>query len=149
MRQSFLHFVDLAGCERVKRTGNSGARLRESVAINSSLMTLSRCLEVLRYNQQHLGDQKVIPYRESKVRWHLSARALRASAVLCSSYCTTCFACRYSLRSVGMIHASGVICCVRHTALIIPGVCVSESQSCSSQLAEHTAMQGLPHGCGM
>jgi hypothetical protein len=26
--QSFLHFVDLAGCERVKRTGNSGARLR-------------------------------------------------------------------------------------------------------------------------
>jgi hypothetical protein len=40
---------------------------RESVAINSSLMTLARCLEVLRYNQQHTGDQKVIPYRESKV----------------------------------------------------------------------------------
>eukprot|EP00775_Hariotina_reticulata_P012438 gene12438-12575_t len=62
-----LHFVDLAGCERVKRTGNSGARLRESVAINSSLMTLARCLEVLRYNQQHPADQKVIPYRESKI----------------------------------------------------------------------------------
>lgn len=30
-------------------------------------MTLARCLEVLRYNQQHPGDQKVIPYRESKV----------------------------------------------------------------------------------
>jgi hypothetical protein len=41
---------------------------RESVAINSSLMTLARCLEVLRYNQQHPGDEKVIPYRESKVR---------------------------------------------------------------------------------
>jgi hypothetical protein len=27
-RQSQLCFVDLAGCERVKRTGNSGARLR-------------------------------------------------------------------------------------------------------------------------
>lgn len=40
---------------------------RESVAINSSLMTLARCLEVLRYNQQHPADQKVIPYRESKV----------------------------------------------------------------------------------
>lgn len=25
---SYLHFVDLAGCERVARTGNSGARLR-------------------------------------------------------------------------------------------------------------------------
>ena len=40
---------------------------RESVAINSSLMTLARCLEVLRYNQMHTSDQKVIPYRESKV----------------------------------------------------------------------------------
>lgn len=37
------------------------------MAINSSLMTLARCLEVLRYNQQHPGDQRVIPYRESKV----------------------------------------------------------------------------------
>lgn len=27
-RQAQLCFVDLAGCERVKRTGNSGARLR-------------------------------------------------------------------------------------------------------------------------
>ena len=41
--------------------------LRESVAINSSLMTLARCLEVLRYNQMHPADPKVIPYRESKV----------------------------------------------------------------------------------
>lgn len=50
---------------------------RESVAINSSLMTLARCLEVLRYNQQHPADQKVIPYRESKVGDH--------NAALCSS----------------------------------------------------------------
>lgn len=26
--RAYLHFVDLAGCERVKRTGNSGARLK-------------------------------------------------------------------------------------------------------------------------
>ncbi|WIA16462.1 hypothetical protein OEZ85_013146 [Tetradesmus obliquus] len=77
-RQSFLHFVDLAGCERVKRTGNSGARLRESVAINSSLMTLARCLEVLRYNQQHPGDEKVIPYRESKIT-HLFKQVLHGN----------------------------------------------------------------------
>ena len=37
------------------------------MAINSSLMTLARCLEVLRYNQMHPGDARVIPYRESKV----------------------------------------------------------------------------------
>lgn len=50
---------------------------RESVAINSSLMTLARCLEVLRYNQQHPADQKIIPYRESKVTCLLMACAER------------------------------------------------------------------------
>ena len=40
---------------------------RESVAINSSLMTLGRCLEALRWNQQHKNGTKVVPYRESKV----------------------------------------------------------------------------------
>ena len=63
---------------------------RESVAINSSLMTLGRCLEALRWNQQHKGSAnlRVVPYRESKVThlfrqaaphasrgWHASARA--------------------------------------------------------------------------
>jgi hypothetical protein len=51
----------------IKCVCNSAVCCRESVAINSSLMTLARCLEVLRYNQQHPADQKVIPYRESKV----------------------------------------------------------------------------------
>eukprot|EP00887_Chlorella_sp_A99_P004608 scaffold4.g4608.t1 len=48
-----LSFVDLAGSERAQRTGNVGVRLKESVAINSSLMTLGRCLEALCWNQQH------------------------------------------------------------------------------------------------
>ena len=46
-----LAFVDLAGSERAWRTRNTGAQLRESSAINSSLMMLWRCLEGLRYNQ--------------------------------------------------------------------------------------------------
>ena len=71
----FLHFVDLAGCERAARTGNAGARLRESVAINSSLMALARCLEVLRYNQMRPNDARVVPYRESKVT-HMFRAAL-------------------------------------------------------------------------
>lgn len=38
------------------------------MAINSSLMTLGRCLEALRWNQQHReGPLRVLPYRESKV----------------------------------------------------------------------------------
>jgi hypothetical protein len=62
-----LSFVDLAGSERAARTGNVGARLKESVAINSSLMTLGRCLEVLRWNQQHRQQEpRLVPYRESK-----------------------------------------------------------------------------------
>ena len=41
---------------------------RESVAINASLMTLGRCLEALRWNQQHrAAEPKLVPYRESKV----------------------------------------------------------------------------------
>jgi hypothetical protein len=56
--RSLLHFVDLAGCERVRRTGNAGQRLRESAAINSSLLTLARCLEVLRWNLQQEQRQQ-------------------------------------------------------------------------------------------
>ena len=49
--------------------GNVGARLKESVAINSSLMTLGRCLEALRWNQQHRQQEpRLVPYRESKAR---------------------------------------------------------------------------------
>ncbi|KAL0031011.1 hypothetical protein WJX79_008907 [Trebouxia sp. C0005] len=67
-RMGRLSFVDLAGSERANRTGNVGARLKESVAINASLMTLGRCLEALRWNQQHRAvEPKLVPYRESKV----------------------------------------------------------------------------------
>jgi hypothetical protein len=54
------------------------------VAINSSLMTLGRCLEALRWNQQQqraarggapAGPLRVVPYRESKVT-HLFRDAL-------------------------------------------------------------------------
>lgn len=39
------------------------------MAINSSLMTLGRCLEALQWNQAHReGPLRVLPYRESKVR---------------------------------------------------------------------------------
>ncbi len=42
---------------------------RESVAINSSLMTLGRCLEALHWNQHQKGGTNlhVVPYRESKI----------------------------------------------------------------------------------
>jgi kinesin family protein 23 len=63
---SQLSLVDLAGSERTNRTNNKGQRLRETGKINSSLMTLRRCLEVLRGNQLH-GARNVVPYRDSKL----------------------------------------------------------------------------------
>lgn len=63
---SQLSLVDLAGSERTNRTNNTGQRLREAGNINNSLMTLRKCLETLRENQS-MGAQKKVPYREAKV----------------------------------------------------------------------------------
>ncbi len=48
-----LSFVDLAGSERYTKTQNSGERLKEAANINTSLMTLGKCVEQLKYNQSH------------------------------------------------------------------------------------------------
>ena len=55
---SQLSLVDLAGSERTKRTKNTGSRLREAGNINSSLMALRNCMEVLRENIMN-GTKKV------------------------------------------------------------------------------------------
>jgi len=36
-----FHFVDLAGSERLKRSGATGRRAKESISINSGLVSLS------------------------------------------------------------------------------------------------------------
>ncbi len=59
------------------RFGIKARFCRESVAINASLMTLGRCLEALRWNQQHrAAEPKLVPYRESKARFHLANACL-------------------------------------------------------------------------
>ena len=46
------------------------------MAINASLMTLGRCLEALRWNQQHrAAEPKLVPYRESKVQFSCCLQA--------------------------------------------------------------------------
>lgn len=75
---SQLSLVDLAGSERTKRTKNTGSRLREAGSINSSLMALRNCMEVLKENIANLNNQngnqqgvlahrKMVPYRDSKL----------------------------------------------------------------------------------
>ena len=67
-----LSFVDLAGNERADRTGNTGARMEESKAINKSLFNLQACLKELRWNQQNAAEREPrnVPYRASKVTSH-------------------------------------------------------------------------------
>ena len=48
-----LSFCDLAGSERYTRTQNTGDRLKEAGNINTSLLTLGKCIHALRYNQNH------------------------------------------------------------------------------------------------
>nr|CAB3259094.1 kinesin-like protein KIF20B [Phallusia mammillata] len=67
-RVSQISFCDLAGSERWGKTDSFGERLKEAGKINSSLMTLGKCIETLRHNQQHgKGQQRVVPYRESRL----------------------------------------------------------------------------------
>ena len=63
-----LTIVDLAGSERYKKTGVGGDRIKEAGTINTSLMTLGKCMDVLRWNQDHKSKQpRVVPYRDSKL----------------------------------------------------------------------------------
>ncbi|OQV20507.1 Kinesin-like protein KIF23 [Hypsibius exemplaris] len=64
---SLLSLIDLAGSERTKRTNNEGDRLREAGNINASLLTLRKCLDALRSNQQGENSVEMVPYRESKL----------------------------------------------------------------------------------
>lgn len=59
-------FCDLAGSERLKKTENIGNRLKEAQRINTSLMVLGRCFDLMFQNQQS-KNKEVIPFRESKL----------------------------------------------------------------------------------
>lgn len=65
-------FGDLAGTERLKKTENVGERLKEAQHINTSLLVLSRCLDVLHAN----GTRKrkdMVPFRDSKLTMLIKA----------------------------------------------------------------------------
>jgi len=67
VRISRLSFVDLAGSERHNKTQSTGNRLKEASNINTSIMTLGKCIEYLRYNQQHKNHPLIVPFRETKL----------------------------------------------------------------------------------
>ncbi|CAL8303993.1 unnamed protein product [Lota lota] len=63
---SEMCLCDLAGSERCTRTQSQGQRLKEAGNINTSLLTLGKCLNAMRLNQHHRIHQHV-PFRESKL----------------------------------------------------------------------------------
>ncbi|XP_063261730.1 kinesin-like protein KIF20B [Prinia subflava] len=65
-RVNELSLCDLAGSERYTKTRNEGDRLKESGNINTSLLTLGKCINALK-NCQQSKLQHHIPFRESKL----------------------------------------------------------------------------------
>ncbi|NXF44949.1 KI20B protein, partial [Oceanites oceanicus] len=65
-RVNELSMCDLAGSERCTKTRNEGDRLKESGNINTSLLTLGKCINALKNSQQSKLQQH-IPFRESKL----------------------------------------------------------------------------------
>ncbi|KAF4084505.1 hypothetical protein AMELA_G00129420 [Ameiurus melas] len=65
---SELSLCDLAGSERCGKTQNKGDRLKEAGNINTSLLTLGKCINALKGGQQ---ARQHVPFRESKLTHYL------------------------------------------------------------------------------
>lgn len=71
---SSYKFCDLAGAERISKTGNIGERVKEAGGINSSLMVLGKCLEAVQHNQKPgINKKDIVPVRESKLTFLLQS----------------------------------------------------------------------------
>ena len=65
---AMLSLVDLAGCERIKKSGAQGQQFKEATNINSSLLTLGSVMKALANpHRQH------VPFRDSKLTYLLQA----------------------------------------------------------------------------
>lgn len=56
-----ISVVDLAGAERSMKTGAIGMRVKEAGNINNSLLTLGKCIEAMRHNQ----NKRCAQYRQA------------------------------------------------------------------------------------
>merc|ERR1712032_1377054 len=70
VRSGCLHIIDLAGSERVDKSGSHGALLTEAKYINTSLSALALVIEKLQAKKKSSAEQH-IPYRDSKLTYLL------------------------------------------------------------------------------
>jgi len=104
---SRLHLIDLAGSERLSRSGVEGQQVKEAQSINKSLSSLGDVIAALHGNQKH------IPFRNSKLTYLLQDSLSGSSKVLMlmqssprdadlnESVCTLRFAERVRATSIG------------------------------------------------
>lgn len=95
--RAMFTFGDLAGSERITKTGSNGARLNEAKMINKSISALGNCIQALAAassrhgkdkNRHNLGNESKhqhnthIPFRDSKLT-RLLADAIGGNARTC------------------------------------------------------------------
>merc|ERR1719265_160562 len=69
IRNSSVHLIDLAGSERVKKSGAQGKRAREGASINGSLSVLGQVISKLAGGAERKGVH--VPFRQSKLTYLL------------------------------------------------------------------------------
>jgi len=77
-----MHLIDLAGSERLSRTGATGDRLTEAKNINKSLSALGNCISALAAKQKH------VPFRDSRLT-HLLQDSLGVESKMLMFVCTS------------------------------------------------------------